>query len=279
MRFSGVRLIHALLALLLVSLFYAGSGCSLHTHGKSIVVATTSSLYDSGALDRIIAAFERLHKVSVKPIPTGSGEALRLGRMGEADLVITHAPKEEEKFIKRGYGFSRIPFLKTEYVLVGPKDDPADTANASSMEEAFSRIGRKGSLFVSRGDNSGTHLLELDIWRAVGTKPAGKPWYMETGQGMGETLFIANQKEAYCLADLCTFLSLPHLEALSVAFQPDPPLECVYTAIVVDTRKLGRGEKNIRKAKRFADFLLSSECRKLVLEFKVKGMGLYMPFR
>ncbi len=278
-RFSGFKFSPAILLVILASLYYTGCGYPLNTQEKSIVVATTTSLYDSGALDRVVPAFERLHSVRVKLIPAGSGEALRLGAMGEADLVITHAPREEEEFIRKGYGLRRVPFLKTEYVLAGPEDDPASAAMAFSLEEALRRIGNKGFLFVSRGDNSGTHILELDLWRAAGIKPGGKRWYIETGQGMGETLSIANEKGAYCLTDLCAYLSHPHLEALSIILSPDPPLECVYAAIVVNTAKNWKLDGNMRHAKRFADFLSSPKCRELISGFKVKGKTLYMPYR
>ncbi|GEM_PF-563653 len=265
------------LALTLAIQGFTVAGCLPDARGGSVVLATTTSLYDSGILDEILDAFEREYKFRVKPIPTGSGEALRLGIMGEADVLITHAPSEEERFMKRGYGYSRTPFLKTEYILVGPPLDPATVRKASSLSEALSRIGKAGFLFASRGDKSGTHIFEMALWKKAGINPVRKGWYLETGQGMAETLLIANEKGAYCLTDYSTYVSSPHLEALSIVLKPEPKEECIYSAIVVDASRIGKRLGNFRVAKLFARFLSSQKCKELIMRFKVDGKIPYRP--
>lgn len=225
---------------------------------RQLVVATTTSLYDSGLLDALVPVFERRTGFRVKVLTVGTGEALALGRRRAADLLLVHSPDPEKKFMEDGYGQRREEFISCEFVMAGPSSDRAKIKGLGFVE-AFSRISSAEFPFVSRADNSGTHNLEMKIWAEAGVKPAGS-WYLETGQGMGESLRIASEKQAYILTDYPTFFRLKsslNLEVLS----RDERHKNVYSAIAVKNRS---GRINAAGAEALINFLLSEEARVLI---------------
>lgn len=231
---------------------------------QEIIVATTTSLYDSGLLEELLPIFEKETGFKVKPIAVGSGEALAMGKKGDADLLLVHAPEMEKEFMAGNYGVRREELMASDFVLVGPAEDPA-MVKGLPFSEALARISRRGHPFVSRGDKSGTHLLESEIWEELGIRPSGS-WYLQTGQGMAETLRIASEKQGYTLADFPTYHQLNSGLQLAVLSR-DPNYQNIYSAILPRNVK-NRG--NETGAERLLDFLLSPEARQIITSFGVK---------
>lgn len=238
-----------------------------------LVLATTTSTQDSGLLDELIPAFEKAHpQYRVKVLAVGSGEALKLGERKDADVLLVHCPAAEKEFVDSGYGLERRDVMYNEFVIVGPESDPARIAGLHSALEAFDRIARTGSSFYSRNDQSGTNIKELEIWQIAGRKPAG-PWYHTTGQGMGETLRIASEKQAYTITDLGTFLSMRDRLALQLHVQGDPRLRNQYGVIPVAEAK------NTQGARDFTIWITSPEAQALIRQYGVAAYGqpLFVP--
>ena len=213
----------------------AGAACG--RDGGAVVLATTTSVEDSGLLARLIEAYGRDRPgAAVRPLAVGSGEALELGRRGDADILIVHHPREEEEFVAGGHGEDRVPFMYNDFVIVGPPDDPAGVAGAGSAAGAFRAIARAASPFISRGDGSGTHGREIDIWSSAALVPDGA-WYVEAGQGMGPLLQMASERRAYTLTDRATFNAMePRLE-LTILYDGDPALLNIYSVILVTSAR------------------------------------------
>ncbi len=180
----------------------AGSGGS-----RDVILATTTSTQDSGLLDVLLPRFEARTGYRVKAVAVGTGQALKLGAMGEADVLLVHAPKAEREFMRTGAGLERRLVMHNDFVIVGPDADPAGIEGLHDTEEALRKIASSGSPFISRGDDSGTHKKELELWEKAGPRPGGE-WYIESGTGMGQTLRIASEKRGYTLADRGTYLAL-----------------------------------------------------------------------
>jgi tungstate transport system substrate-binding protein len=240
-----------------------------------VVLATTTSTQDSGLLDELVPEFEKRYPHRVKTIAVGSGEALAMGRRGEADILLAHSPRSEEEFMADGHGASREAVMHNRFIIVGPKDDPANAAGAASLSEALRAISRSAG-FVSRADDSGTHKKELKLWAAAAINPAGD-WYIETGQGMGETLRVADQKNAYTLTDEATFLTAGS-SVSSIAVRADEPgLKNPYTIIVVSAK--AHPDVNRRGAEAFAAFITGKKGQALIRGFGTAeyGKGLFEP--
>lgn len=252
----------------------AGVACS---SGGELILATTTSTQDSGLLDVLVPMFEEQYGYRVKTIAVGSGQALRLGEEGEADVILSHSPEAEEQFMAAGHGADRRPVMHNDFVLVGPPDDPADAAGAPSAAQALARIASAGVRFISRGDRSGTHSKELSLWRATGVDPTGAPWYVETGQGMGATLAVANDMRAYTLSDRGTYLAQRKNLNLAILAQGDPLLQNVYHVIVVDPNR--HPSVNIRGARDFAAFITSPAAQEVIRRFGLDRFGepLFVP--
>ena len=197
----------------------------------TMILATTTSTRDSGLLDVLVPDFERGSECRVKTVAVGSGDALKLGERGDADVLLVHSPAAEEAFMREGHGASRLAVMHNDFVLVGPPADPARIADAADAPAALRRIARAREPFASRADDSGTNVKELEIWEKAGIRPRGA-WYVETGQGMGETLTIADQKRAYTLSDRGTFLATKNLDA-KVLVEGGAELRNPYHVIVV----------------------------------------------
>lgn len=242
----------------------------------AITLATTTSTRDSGLLDVLVPMFERESGVSVKVVAVGSGQALELGRRGDADVLLTHSPKAEEEFVADGHGDSRQPVMHNDFVVVGPASDPAAIQDVDSVVEAVRRIAAAKSKFVSRGDESGTHAKELAIWKIAEVAPHGD-WYLRAGSGMAATLRIANEKNAYALSDRGTFLAQRQQLNLVILSEGDSQLRNSYSVIVVSTAK--HLHVSHAAAQRFADFLLSPTTQSAIATFGIDryGQPLFIP--
>ncbi len=227
-------------------------------------------------LDVLIPLFRRQTGIAVRVVAVGSGQALQLGRRGDADVILAHAPEAEETFMAEGHGESRRAVMHNTFVLVGPPSDPADIGGSTSIVEAFTAIARSQSPFVSRGDDSGTHRKELQIWKGAGVEPEGD-WYIRAGAGMGQVLRMADQTRAYTLSDRATFLAQGGTLDLAVAVEGDPLLRNHYHVIVVSPET--HPGIHAREARAFADFLRGDEVRKVISSFGVDRFGesLFVP--
>jgi tungstate transport system substrate-binding protein len=192
-----------IIALLLVTL-----GSAVQAQERTLILATTTSTQDTGLLDVLIPIFEKKTGYFVKTIAVGSGQAMTMGQRGEADVLLVHSPAAEKKFMDDGFGVSRRLVMHNDYIIAGPADDPAKIKGLKSAAEAFKKIAAAQALFVSRGDNSGTHAKEKDIWKVAGSKYEGEKWYQQTGLGMGQTLNVSAEKKGYTLADRGTYLAM-----------------------------------------------------------------------
>ncbi|MGB3346808.1 MAG: substrate-binding domain-containing protein [Candidatus Humimicrobiia bacterium] len=236
---------------------------------KEIILSTTTSTYDSGLLDELIPVFEKKYKISVKPIAVGTGEALGMGERGEVDVVLVHARSAEDKFLEEGYGVNRKDVMHNDFVIIGPEEDPAEIKGNENVTEAFKKMSEKQMLFLSRGDDSGTHKKEIKIWEEAGIEPKGD-WYLEAGQGMAGTIMIANEKNAYTLTDRGTYLSLQKNIQLKILFEGDPLLLNSYGIIAVNPNKYSH--VNYEGAIKFIDFITSKEGQEIIKNF---GIGKY----
>ena len=237
---------------------------------REIILATTTSTQDSGLLDVLIPIFEERTGYQVKPIAVGSGQALALGERGEADVLLTHSPEAEARFLAAGYGAQRRLVMHNDFVLVGPPDDPAGVSGLAPTA-ALPRIAERGARFVSRGDDSGTHQLERRLWQRAGIDPLGRSWYQEVGQGMGQTLTIAAEQRAYTLTDRGTLLARPQRSELAVLVQGDPDLLNVYHVIEVSPDRFPK--VNEAGARAFADFLVGPEAQAVIAGFGQERYG------
>lgn len=231
---------------------------------RTLMLATTTSVDATGLLDVLADAFKQDSGIALKWIAVGTGAALKQARDGNADVVIVHARKLEEEFLRDGYGVNRRVFARNYFMIVGPPADPARAAGAPSAAEALARIRSSGAPFVSRGDRSGTHTRELELWAAAGGPPSAG--YLETGQGMAETLRVAAERRAYTLTDTATFYAAKGLEGLRPVFENAPELENVYAVIAVDPARVPTARYN--EAMNFIAFLTSPRGQKLVGEFR-----------
>ena len=250
--------------------------CSLLTGGafaqqKNIILSTTTSTQDSGLLDVLIPIFEKKTGYFVKTIAVGSGQAMAMGRKGEADVLLVHSPAAEKKFVAEGYGVNRRIIMHNDFVVVGPPEDPAKIKGTKGAVEAFKKIAAAGSLFLSRGDKSGTHSKELAIWKAAGMKPEGQKWYQQTGLGMGQTLNVASEKKGYTLADRGTYLALKKRLGLDILTEGDAILLNVYHVIEANPAKWPK--VNGAGARAFADFMVAQETQGIIKTFGVEKFG------
>ncbi|MBS3969613.1 MAG: substrate-binding domain-containing protein [Clostridia bacterium] len=240
------------------------------TAPKEIILATTTSTQDSGLLDVLIPIFEEKHGYIVKTIAVGTGQALEMGKRGDADVLLTHAPSAELELLEAGDIINYRLVMHNDFVIVGPAADPAGIGGMEKSADAFAKIAASESLFVSRGDDSGTHKKELSIWKKAGIEPGGS-WYVETGSGMGQTLNVASEKDGYCLTDRGTYLSLSHNLRLEILVEGDPDLLNIYHVAQVNPEKSDL--INAEGAAAFVEFMISEETQKIIGEFGVDKFG------
>lgn len=243
---------------------------------KEIILSTTTSTYDSGLLDELIPVFEKKYKLSVIPIAVGTGEALKMGERGEVDVVLVHSRSAEDKFLEEGYGVNRKDVMHNDFVIIGPEEDPAEIKGNENVTEAFKKMSEKQMLFVSRGDDSGTHKKEIKIWEEAEIEPKGD-WYLEAGQGMAGTIMIANKKNAYTLSDRGTYLSQQDNIELVILFEGDPLLLNPYGIIAVNPDK--HSKVNYEGAMRFIEFITSKDGQEIIKNFGIEkyGQPLFFP--
>lgn len=246
---------------------------------RDVILATTTSTQDSGLLDVLVPAFEKQTGYFVKTISVGSGQAMAMGRRGEADVLLVHAPAEEQTLVDEGFGIDRRPVMHNDFVVVGPPDDPARIRGATSAKDALAKIARSGALFLSRGDRSGTHSKEKALWKAAAIDPEGQRWYQQTGLGMGETLNVASEKGGYTLADRGTYLARHKARQLrlEILVEREPLLLNVYHVIEVNPARWPK--VNAKGAKAFADFIVSPATQDVIGRFGVDKVGapLFVP--
>jgi tungstate transport system substrate-binding protein len=258
-----------LLATLLAAAPAAGASALAAPARPEVILSTTTSTMDSGLLDVLVPMFERKTGYRVKPIAVGSGQALVLAERGEADVVLAHAPAAEKKLVEAGHTENWTLVMHNDFVLVGPPDDPAKVKSAKGVNDAMKRIAEARATFISRGDDSGTHRKEKDLWGAAGVAPAG-PWYQESGQGMGQTLSIASEKGAYTLCDRGTYLALRKNLRLDVVSEGHRSLLNVYHVMNVSPAKHPR--VNAAGGRAFVEFMVSREAQVTIGTF---GVGRY----
>jgi tungstate transport system substrate-binding protein len=265
----------ALAAALGVALF--AGGLPAQAQDKSIVVASTTSTQDSGLFGYILPMFKARTGIDVKVVAQGTGQALDTARRGDADVVLVHAKAQEEKFVQEGFGVKRQEVMYNDFIVVGPKADPAGVNGGKDVVAAFKAIHEKGAPFVSRGDKSGTHSAELALWKAAGLDTAGaKPaWYKEIGQGMGAALNTAAAMGAYVLADRGTWISFKNKGDLQIAVEGDRKLFNQYGIILVNPAKHPQVKTELGQS--FIDWVVSAEGQSAIASYKIEGQQLFFP--
>jgi tungstate transport system substrate-binding protein len=269
-RFKNIGIIVCLMAVL-AFVFSVTPATAAPPKQKNIIMATTTSTQDSGLLDVLLPVFEKKTGYFVKTIAVGSGQAMSMGQKGEADVLLVHSPAAEKKFIAEGYGINRRLVMHNDYIIVGPKSDPAGIKGTKSAVEAFNKIAAANAIFMSRGDNSGTNSKEKEIWKTAGIKTEGQKWYQQTGLGMGQTLSVAAEKKAYTLADRGTYLALKKNLGLDILAEGDGILLNIYHVIEVNPAKWPK--VNTAGAKDFADFMVSEQTQTIIKTFGVDKFG------
>ncbi|MBN1241583.1 MAG: substrate-binding domain-containing protein [Spirochaetales bacterium] len=239
-----------------------------------IRLATTTSTENSGLLAYLLPFFEAKTGYRVEVVAVGTGAALKLGENGDADTVLVHARALEDAFVAAGYGVDRRDVMYNDFIIVGPAGDPAALSSAADATDAFGRLSGGAAAFVSRGDNSGTHVMELSLWKKAGVVPSGE-WYKEAGQGMEPVILMAEALQGYTLADRGTWLAVKDKTTLAIDFEGDPVLFNPYGVIAVNPERWP--EANIEGATAFAEFLTSKEGRELIASFKIGGEQLFFP--
>jgi tungstate transport system substrate-binding protein len=243
---------------------------------RNVILSTTTSTQDSGLLEVLVPLFEKQTGYSVKTVSVGTGQALALAAKGDADVALVHAPSLEKKYVADGRLQNRRLVMYNDFVIIGPTNDPAKTKTLKSALAALKAIAQAKAPFVSRGDNSGTHNLEKSLWKEAGIAPSG-PWYIESGQGMGATLGIANERNAYSITDRGTYLALGKRVTLPILVEGDRVLLNIYSVMEVNPANGPR--VNAAGGKAFADFLVSAEAQNLIKIFGVEKFGqpLFVP--
>ena len=250
---------------------------SAHAQQRFITVASTTSTEQSGLFKHLLPAFEKKAGIQVRVVALGTGQALDMGRRGDADVVFVHARALEEKFVAEGFGVQRQGVMYNDFVIVGPKSDPAGVAGGKDVVQAFQKIRNAQAPFTSRGDKSGTHFAEVELWRAAGVDIARDkgPWYRETGSGMGPTLNTASGMNAYALTDRGTWLSFRNRGELVVAVEGDRRLFNQYGVILVNPARHPHVKKEMGQA--FIDWLLSREGQDAIAAYRINGEQLFFP--
>jgi len=237
---------------------------------KTVILATTTSVQDTGLLDMLADAFQKKTGYTLKAIAVGSGQAFKMARDGNADILWVHSPDDEKKFVDEGYGTDRTTIMHNDFVILGPENGPADIKGDKDVRDAFRKIAVSKAVFVSRGDNSGTHKKEKRIWEIAGVLP-DKGSYIEVGQGMAATLRVADEKKGYILCDRSTYLSLKNTIGLTILCEGDPSLVNYYSLILVNFVKFPKVNKEGAKA--LFDFLLSEYSKNIIENFGRNKFG------
>jgi tungstate transport system substrate-binding protein len=253
-------------------------GCSdnVDKPAREITLATTTSTQDSGLLKVLLPAFEKDSGIHVKVVAVGSGQALELGRRGDADVLLTHSPAAEQKFMEAGLGATRLPVMHNDFVIVGPPGDPAGVKDKQTAAAALQAISIGKYPFVSRADESGTHVKERALWKSAQIEPSGD-WYIKAGTGMGQAMLLADEKQGYILADRATFLALRNRLQNQIVLEGDPELLNHYSVIPISPDK--HKHLHSAEAEAFAKFLMSPAGQELIRTFGIEQFGqpLFVP--
>ncbi|MGH0035127.1 MAG: substrate-binding domain-containing protein [Myxococcota bacterium] len=245
--------------------------------GRFITLASTTSTRNSGLLDAILPAFTRKTGIAVRVVAVGTGQALRLARRGDADVLLVHDTASEERFVAEGYGVERFAVMHNDFVIVGPGSDPAGVAGSTDAPAALARVARARAAFASRGDDSGTHKAELRLWQAAGLDPRrdSGTWYRETGSGMGATLNTAAAMDAYALTDRGTWIAFENRLDLEIVVEGDPRLYNPYGVILVSPER--HPHVKAAEGQAFVDWMVSAEAQRLIAGFEIGGEPLFFP--
>jgi len=276
-----VSLLAVLLAVVAL-VFLAGCGSQQSAGGqkqqqsagpqnKNLILATTTSTQDTGLLDALIPIFQKQTGYVVKTVAVGTGQALKMGEDGNADVLLVHAPAAEKPLVDSGVVIDYELVMHNDFVLLGPPGDPARVKGNSDINAVFKQIADKGALFISRGDDSGTNKKELEIWKASNINPKGKPWYQETGQGMGASITVANEKQAYILSDRGTYLAQKKNIDLKIVSEGANLLQNIYHVMVVNPEKFPR--VNAEGARAFDAFMINKDTQQFIKNFGVDKYG------
>lgn len=244
------------------------------TDNKILRMATTTSTENSGLLDYLLPAFQKASGYEVQVIAVGTGKALKMGENGDVDIVMVHAPAAEHKFVDNGFGVKRNPVMYNDFVIIGPENDPAHIKSLKSSNEAFAKIAESKQLFISRGDDSGTHKKEKGLWTSSDTIPDGS-WYREAGQGMGKVIQMAGELDAYTLTDRGTWLAMMDKSSLKIAFEGDKQLHNPYGIIAVSPERYP--DINFKAAQSLITWITSEKGQQLISEFRVADKQLFTP--
>lgn len=265
-----------LIILAVILLFTAFVSCQKTSNNKNLILATTTSTRDSGLLDYILPKFQEKYGYKVDVVAVGTGQALKLGMDGNADVLLVHAKADEEKFVQEGHGLKRYDVMYNDFVILGPSDDKANIKSEKDAASALKKISESKSNFVSRGDDSGTHKLEKKLWKKNSIEPSGN-WYLSIGRGMSETLLMASENKAYTISDRATYLAMKDKLELKVLLENKNDLINQYGVIAVNPNKSNK--INAKVAQDFIEWILSEETQKLIGEYgKDKyGQSLFIP--
>lgn len=264
--------------LLVLIMLVASSTYTAFAEQPRIRCASTTSTQNSGLFDHILPLFEKKTGIKVDVVAVGTGAAIEIGKRGDADAVFVHAKEQELKAVEEGFFVNRHDVMYNDFIIIGPSNDPAKIKGLKSATDAFKKIAESGSLFVSRGDKSGTHTKELSLWKKAGIEPAGQKWYLEVGQGMEKTQRIADEKRAYTLTDRGTWLATRDKDKLDMAvvLEGDPVLFNQYGVMAVNPEKFKTVK--YKEAMEFVNWLTSKEGQDAVAAFKDKnGNALFTP--
>ena len=238
----------------------------------SLKLASTTSAENSGLLDYLLPDFEKRYGLKVQVIAVGTGQAIKLGENGDVDLILIHDRTAEDNFVKEGFGVCRNEVMYNDFVIVGPAEDPAEIRGVRDAVTAFKKILSHRLYFISRGDNSGTHKKEMSLWKEAGLRPEGR-WYLETGQGMGATLKIADEKRAYLFSDRATYLSYKDKINLTVLFEGDKRLLNPYSLIAVNPRR--HPKVRYKESRLFIEWIISDNVQRMIENYKKDGQALF----
>jgi tungstate transport system substrate-binding protein len=264
------NIIFRVLFILSISLLLIGT---VYAEPVSLKLATTTSTVDSGLLDKLLPPFEELFNIKVDVISVGSGKAIKLGENGDVDIILTHDPNAEAKFVQDGYGVNRRDVMYNDFIILGPTSDPAKIKGMKDVVSAFTKIANQKAFFISRGDASGTDVKEKSIWKTIGIQP--DKWYIEAGLVMGATLQMADEKQAYVLSDRGTFLNYKDKIGLNILCEGDPLLFNPYTIIALNPERFPHVK--YMEAMQLIAWVTSVEGQKIIREYQIKGEVLFYP--
>jgi tungstate transport system substrate-binding protein len=258
---------HKIFLIILINLV----NLNVFADNNRIIIASTTSAYDSGLMDYVNKEFEKKFNINVNVLALGTGQAIRIAKNGDADILLVHDTLSEIEFIKEGYGYKRYDLMYNDYVIIGPKKD---NDKCNSIEKTLSKIINNEYIFISRGDESGTHKKERDLWNMIGFKfEESYSWYKKIGQGMGSTLILTNEMNGYTLSDRGTWISSNKKENLKIICENIPPLLNQYGIIVVNQKNNSR--INSKDAKKYVNWIISDEGKKLINSFRIKNVQLF----